>query len=107
QINDVYGHQVGDRCLRQVARQISRELRKTDLLARYGGEEFVALLPACSAELAALTAERVRLAVANRPLMLSEEESIPLTISIGLATWLPEAGRSDLQLRGEDLLRRA
>ncbi|GAB1266068.1 GGDEF domain-containing protein [Aurantivibrio infirmus] len=89
-INDSYGHQVGDRCLRQVAKNINGELRKTDLLARYGGEEFVALLPHCYSDEAYIIAERVRLAVVNSPFELNKEESIPLTVSVGLATWDPK-----------------
>jgi two-component system cell cycle response regulator len=103
QINDAYGHQVGDRCLRQVAQQIARELRKTDLLARYGGEEFVVLLPGCPAHLAVSTAERIRLAVANRPLRLPNE-TIPLTISLGLVTWQPDTTRTELESIGSALL---
>jgi len=89
-INDSYGHQVGDRCLRQVAKKINSELRKTDFLARYGGEEFVALLPHCYSDEAYIIAERVRLAIANSPVKLDEEEFIPLTVSVGLATWDPQ-----------------
>lgn len=108
QINDAYGHQVGDRCLRQVAQQINRELRKTDLLARYGGEEFVALLPGCPPAVASVTADRVRLAVANRPLVLSDDESIPLTISVGLCTWRGGERRTgDLEAVGERLVQQA
>ena len=90
QINDSYGHPAGDRCLREVAQQISNELRKTDLLARYGGEEFVALLPHCQNKEAHVIAERVRLAIANNPLKLDDTETIPLTVSVGLTTWQPQ-----------------
>ncbi|GAB1259509.1 DUF484 family protein [Aurantivibrio plasticivorans] len=89
-INDSYGHQVGDQCLRQVAKLISAEMRKTDSLARYGGEEFVALLPHCHLEEAATIAERVRLAVANNPFYEAPDRPIPLTVSIGLSTWQPQ-----------------
>jgi diguanylate cyclase (GGDEF)-like protein len=105
QINDSYGHPAGDRCLRQVAHLISEELRKTDLLARYGGEEFVALLPHCQNQEAHVIAERVRLAIANNPLKLDEQETIPLTVSVGLTTWQPD-GDSHNQLNqcGEKIL---
>jgi len=105
QINDSYGHPAGDRCLRQVAQLITTELRKTDLLARYGGEEFVVLLPHCLRDEAQVIAERVRLAVANNPLKLDQNETIPLTVSIGLATWQPGGEtRQQLHSCGESLL---
>jgi len=105
QINDSYGHSAGDRCLRKVAQQISKELRKTDLLARYGGEEFVALLPHCHNNEAHVIAERVRLAIANNPLQLDDQETIPLTVSIGLTTWQPEGkAQNELGEWGEKIL---
>ena len=105
QINDSYGHPAGDRCLRQVAQQISNELRKTDLLARYGGEEFVALLPHCPNQEAHVIAERVRLAIANNPLKLDETETIPLTVSVGLTTWQPDQdSHKQLNEFGEKIL---
>lgn len=104
-INDSYGHPAGDRCLRQVAQQISAELRKTDLLARYGGEEFVALLPFCPKQEAITIAERVRLAIANNPLKLDAMETIPLTVSIGLTTWQPVSDMHEqLPAWGEKIL---
>lgn len=103
-INDSYGHQVGDHCLRQVARLIGDEFRKTDLLARYGGEEFVALLPNCPSEEARFIAERVRQTVMNNPLVI-DDQTIPVTVSVGSTTWQPGGGRvGDLQALGEQLL---
>jgi len=43
--NDVYGHEVGDRILRQFAKTVTASMRETNLAARYGGEEFVVILP--------------------------------------------------------------
>lgn len=104
-INDSYGHAAGDQCLRKVAQLISNELRKTDLLARYGGEEFVALLPHCHQEEAYTIAERVRLAVANHPMMLDADNAIPLTVSIGLTTWQPNReNREQLPVAGDTIL---
>ena len=88
-INDERGHQIGDLCLREVARRIGDQLRKTDLLARYGGEEFVALLPGCQEREAKIIAERIRVAIAKRAIDIENESAIELTVSAGLSTWLP------------------
>jgi diguanylate cyclase (GGDEF)-like protein len=58
--NDDYGHQSGDRLLKQVAGAWNGELRPTDMLARYGGEEFALALPACPADEAFAVVERLR-----------------------------------------------
>jgi diguanylate cyclase (GGDEF)-like protein len=59
QINDEYGHQIGDQALATVCQIARQYLRPTDLLARYGGDEFVLLLPDTSAEAAAAIAGRI------------------------------------------------
>jgi len=79
-INDRYGHEIGDRVLREVARAIKGHLRKIDYLFRYGGEEFVALLPGADREAAMRTAERIRGVVADN-VRIGDEK--PVTISVG------------------------
>lgn len=61
QINDIYGHQTGDRVLSQVGRMLVREIRGGDYVARYGGEEFVVVMPEITGVEAARFAERLRL----------------------------------------------
>jgi two-component system cell cycle response regulator len=63
EVNDAHGHEVGDRTLREVARAIAGQCRKTDLPCRYGGEEFAIVVPDESASGAAELAERCRQAV--------------------------------------------
>lgn len=94
QINDRFGHNVGDRVLKRVAAEASRELRHDDMLGRFGGEEFVILFPAAGTEVALNVAERVR-----RRIELSDAEPA-VTISIGVA-------QLDLGETDESLLRRA
>lgn len=85
QINDRYGHAVGDEVLREFARRISTSLpRKSDWHARLGGEEFTVVLCETSLRNAAEVAERVRQQIAGTPFSVSCG-SIPVTVSIGVS----------------------
>ncbi len=92
--NDLYGHQVGDDCLRAVARAAVGAVRQTDTVARYGGEEIAIILPQVDAPGAAETAEKVRAAI--EALRLTHAENLEsrdwLTVSIGAATALARHG---------------
>ena len=82
-VNDLHGHPAGDLVLREVAATIRRATRGEDLVARYGGEEFVAALPIATAEQAVERAQRVRGALAERPVVIGPL-SMPVTASIGV-----------------------
>jgi diguanylate cyclase (GGDEF)-like protein len=84
QINDTYGHQVGDDILKELAQVIGAQMREVDILARYGGEEFAALLPQTSIEQAGVVAERIRSAVEKNEFATSKG-IIKITVSLGLA----------------------
>jgi diguanylate cyclase (GGDEF)-like protein/putative nucleotidyltransferase with HDIG domain len=87
-VNDTYGHAAGDAVLRQIGEQGASILRGGDTLGRFGGEEFVLLLPEVDAEEARSVAERIRAAIANKPIILTENtESLNVTVSIGVATY--------------------
>ena len=98
--NDAYGHQAGDACLKQVAAAMLQCAgRSPDLLARYGGEEFVILLPQVDAQGAATVAARIlesvrALAIPHR--MSSAGDTV--TVSIGVATLLPDMGSDPEEL---------
>jgi|SRR5687767_10903666 len=80
--NDTYGHQAGDRCLRDVATLMDSIVQRAgDQVARYGGEEFAAMLPETDAEGAKSIAERMRQAVEAL-----ETEGGRVTVSFGVAT---------------------
>ncbi|MFT4564006.1 MAG: two-component system cell cycle response regulator [Gammaproteobacteria bacterium] len=88
QINDEYGHLVGDQVLRELAVRCLRATRTEDVFARYGGEEFTCLLRETNLEVAKLLAERMRAAVAESPFectRLRKPCLIDVTISAGVA----------------------
>lgn len=80
-INDTYGHPIGDLVLGNLAGLLQSVSRSTDVVARYGGEEFVIILPDCDREQASVTAERYRSQVAS-----ADWGEYNITVSIGAAT---------------------
>jgi diguanylate cyclase (GGDEF)-like protein len=87
QLNDRFGHLVGDAVLCRVAQVLAHHLRPPDLLARYGGEEFAVLLPETDTDEAEVIGERLRSAVAASGGDQPEGSSLPeATVSIGVAT---------------------
>ena len=96
-INDTYGHQIGDKVLCELVTIMQTRLRSVDYLARYGGEEFVIILPHTDADDAARLAERLRKAVAGHAFAGGSLE-IPVTISVGLAPCPAEARLSSQEL---------
>ncbi len=89
QVNDRYGHQVGDRVLRQIASILGQDLRGSDVLARYGGEEFVLLLPGTTAIQGATIAERLRANIEHSTFVIPEGLDLDVTVSIGIACLEP------------------
>jgi len=86
QINDHYGHLVGDAVLKFVAKLIKDNLRQVDLLCRYGGEEFSIILTNTDKEGAKLAAERIRQSIENGSIKVYDED-LKVTISIGVSTF--------------------
>ncbi len=87
-VNDTYGHQAGDLVLRKVVEVMRRTVFERDVICRYGGEEFVVLFTNADTTGIALTAERIREAIAAEPFGLGESrEPIRITVSVGLATF--------------------
>jgi diguanylate cyclase (GGDEF)-like protein/PAS domain S-box-containing protein len=89
--NDIYGHQMGDDCLRRVAKTLQSAIKRpADLVARYGGEEFVAVLPNTSQRGAERLAEKMRRLVRLQiiPHQGSELDA-RITLSLGVAVTIP------------------
>lgn len=80
-VNDTYGHQVGDRVLVQIVQIIKNEIRESDVLARWGGEEFTLLFPYTNKNEAKIVIEKIRIAIEKH----SFELIGTLTISCGLS----------------------
>jgi diguanylate cyclase (GGDEF)-like protein len=107
-VNDTYGHQAGDHALMTVTGLIAGELRRVDEVARYGGEEFAVILPETPGSEAMALAERIRQAVAAKPLAINKTEEVSLTVSIGLAVFAEDAKTvDDLVKKADDALYRA
>ncbi len=87
-INDTFGHLIGDQMLESIARIFQQNLRKVDILARYGGEEFILLLPETQNEQAFQTAERLRLAIEDFHIPVKEKKA-KVTLSLGIACSMP------------------
>ncbi len=105
-INDNYGHLFGDKVIRSIATILRDNVKGKDLAARYGGEEFVVILPETSLEGARSLAENIRKIVANcRIKRVGSDEIIAnITISIGIASWLPGETEQQLIARADNAL---
>jgi two-component system cell cycle response regulator len=102
QVNDTYGHDVGDEILREFAHRITANVRGFDLACRFGGEEFVVVMPDTEISLACSVAERLRKSVETTPFPISHAPGrVNVTISIGIA------GSEGPQDSADALLRRA
>ena len=88
-VNDTYGHQVGDKVLAGVANVLGGRMRPTDITARYGGEEIILLLPCTDAPGVAVVAERLRRRVAEAVHEISSGSVLRVTASAGHATLQP------------------
>ena len=102
-VNDTYGHASGDAVLRKVAAIIKEKLRESDIPSRYGGEEFAILLPFTHIEEAKIVGERLRKAVEVTPIPI-DNQSINVTISMGLAEFKQEENGEELFARADKAL---
>jgi len=92
----VYGHQAGDRLLKEAAAAWTEQIRQIDVLARYGGEEFIVLLPGCDQSAAEVIVRRLRAATPDGQ-----------TFSAGIAMWDGRETADQLVARADEALYRA
>jgi diguanylate cyclase (GGDEF)-like protein len=107
QVNDRHGHLAGDEVLRAFADILREAVRDVDLAARYGGEEFAVLLPQTDLAGAELLAERLRHAIAARPLTARPGALVAITSSFGVAAFPEAATPAALFAAADEALYRA
>lgn len=87
QVNDKYGHQSGDKILKDVAKHIKENVRCNDIVSRYGGEEFTVILPNTGQDKAYQIADRVRFTIEQAVFTSSYGEEIKITVSGGISEY--------------------
>ncbi|MBL8644731.1 MAG: diguanylate cyclase [Rhodospirillaceae bacterium] len=100
-VNDSHGHDIGDIVLKEMTKVCLAQLRLTDVLARLGGEEFAALLPETDIDAATKLAERLRVAVAAKPIGTTKGP-LSITVSLGVAQFAPNESGVDSALKRAD-----
>lgn len=101
-INDLYGHDVGDKVIRHFAHVLRKASRAQDVICRFGGEEFLAILPDANPKAAEQCAERIRAAVESFP-FVDGKVRIPVTASIGVAIRNSGMGGFDAFIKAADV----
>ncbi|WP_182102714.1 PAS domain S-box protein [Niallia taxi] len=101
-INDNYGHDVGDMVIQEFAKRISSSIRETDTVSRMGGDEFEILLPDITRDETEMIAERIIEAV-RKPLKISEEMVINISTSIGISLYPLDTIHKDVILKNADI----
>ncbi len=99
-INDRFGHLAGNAALKHVAALLRNFIRETDVTGRYGGDEFMVLLPETAKHMAEGLAEGIRASILATPLNLKGHGPLPLTISLGMASF-PRDARTAATLMAE------
>lgn len=94
-VNDTYGHQAGDRVLKEIASIMTRSLRETDSICRFGGEEIAISMPGTSKTAAFELIDSIRIKISNTPVYQTDDGPLFITISGGVATYPEDGGTLD------------
>ncbi len=97
EINDSFGHSVGDQFLKQISQKLQTLFRTTDLVARYAGDEFVAVLPATASDGAMILARRIQEALGSYQIMV-RGRTLQVSVSIGVDTYESSEGIGGITL---------
>ena len=101
-VNDTYGHEIGDKVLRQFADICRHSLRQIDVMGRLGGEEFAIIFPETTGDQAFEVCERLREAVAMADIPMERGLPIRISVSLGLATFVTSDVNIDVFLNRAD-----
>jgi diguanylate cyclase (GGDEF)-like protein len=85
-VNDIHGHEGGDKVLKAVAEEMNKTVRETDLVARVGGEEFAVIFEGVPLEMHLVAAERLRKAIESLEIS-TQGKTVKVTISLGITEW--------------------
>ena len=96
-INDVHGHLIGSKMLRDVGNLLKKSVREVDTVIRYGGDEYTVILIETGLKVAAVVAERIRKSLEDYKFLASEGLNIRVTASLGYACY-PDDTRSKIEL---------
>ncbi|WP_168203533.1 GGDEF domain-containing protein [Oceanispirochaeta crateris] len=102
EINDTYGHDIGDHVIIELTRVISSSIRGSDILTRFGGDEFVLLLPQTGINEAFLVAEKLRGMVEKSAIPINKDADIKITLSLGVSCTSDEVQSFDELMRLAD-----
>ena len=105
-VNDVWGHQLGDKVLALCAQTIKKAARQDDLAVRFGGEEFLLCCPGLAVEEALKVAERIRETISDTDITV-RGEILPITVSVGVTQYCFSESIEDLLYRVDQALYRA
>ncbi|GGY70296.1 GGDEF domain-containing protein [Marinobacter zhanjiangensis] len=103
-VNDNFGHQAGDRVLREVANRLKLHTRQQDCVGRWGGEEFLMLLPDTGEQGAMTAAEKLRTALQQHPFEIGDAPPVSQTGSFGIAIYDGRESASRLVARADQAL---
>lgn len=101
ELNDTYGHQVGDQVLQALGSLLRAQTRQMDMACRYGGEEFVVIMPTATLAVAAWRAEELRRSFADTRVLV-DNGVVQATLSVGVAGFPAHGGDGDTLLRAAD-----
>ena len=94
-VNEQFGHGVGDRLLASVCGVVKGQLRQMDMLARFAGDEFLAVMPGADARVAAMVAERIRLAVESEVFNVKTGRNVQVKVSAGSGSYPADGETAD------------